>query len=285
MSARSLLLVAAALLLTVGTVLVARSWLNSQKQAPSVQDVREAPKTEVMVARTDLPAGSFVTEQNLRWQTWPDDNLPETYLVKGQAQESSFYGAVMRRTVPAGQPLISSQMVKPGERSFLAAVLKPGYRAYSIKVNETSSIAGLVFPGDRVDLLLTHKVEANGSAVQVTETVLTNMRILAIDQKLNSVDSQPRVGKTVTFEVTPKQAEILAVADDLGRLSLSLRSLASNEAELKRIQNTGVYPDDVDATMGRTATRDFEASILKGAAGNSVQVQRGSTKREEKVKQ
>lgn len=285
MSARSLLLIAAALLLTVGTVLVARNWLSSQRAQPTVQVVREAPKTEVLVARTDLPAGSFVTEQNLRWQTWPDDNLPENYLVKGQVEQKTFYGAVVRRSIPTGQPVIATLMVKPGDRSFLAAVLKPGYRAYSIKVNETSSIAGLVFPGDRVDLLLTHKVDSNGTAIQVTETVMTNLRILAIDQALDNQTGQPRVGKTVTFEVTPKNAEVLAVADDLGRLTLSLRSLASNAAELEAIRKTGVYPDEADAALGRTATRDFEASILKGAASNSVNVQRGSTSKEQKVTQ
>ncbi len=228
MSARSIMLVAAALLLTVGTMFVARSWLASQRAAPKVVVKEEKKLTKVLVARTDLPTGMFVNEQHLRWQTWPDDNLPDNYLVEGQFNSQGLYGAVVRRGISSGAPIIKGQMIKPGDRGFLAAVLKPGFRAYSIKVNATSSIAGLVFPGDRVDLLMTHKIETNGIQQQVSETVLKNLRVLAIDQTLNDQNGQPRVGKTVTFEVSPKQAEILAVADTIGRLSLSLRSLAKD---------------------------------------------------------
>ncbi len=283
MSARSIMLVAAALLLTVGTMFVARSWLASQRAAPKVVVKEEKKQTKVLVARADLPIGMFVTEQHLRWQTWPDDNLPDNYLVQGQFDSQSLYGAVVRRSIISGAPIVKGQMITPGDRGFLAAVLKPGFRAYSIKVNATSSIAGLVFPGDRVDLIMTHTIDANGVKQQVSETVLKNLRVLAIDQTLEDQTGQPRVGKTVTFEVSPKQAEILAVADTIGRLSLSLRSLAKDEAELRRIVNSGEALAEPVATRGRTATRDFEASVLKGIAGSGVSVVRGSSKQEEQV--
>ena len=135
--------------------------------------------------------------------------------------------------------------------------------------------------GDRVDLILTHKVSQGRGAQQVSETILENMRILAIDQSLNDQSNQPRVGKTATFEVTPKQAEILAVASGLGKLSLSLRSLAKDEAELERLIGGGVL-DESGASRGGTYTRDTEASMLKGYSGSGVTVVRGGIKKEEK---
>lgn len=285
MSARSIMLIAAALLLTVGTMFIARSWLANQRAAPVTEIVQQPTQTKVLVARADLPAGTFVTEQHLRWQVWPDDNLPDSYLVEGQFQSQVLHGAVVRRGIANGTPIIRTLMIKPGDRGFLAAVLRPGWRAYSIKVNATSSIAGLVFPGDRVDLLMTHKIRNTGSGLeqQVSETVLTNLRVLAIDQTLDDQDDQPRVGKTVTFEVTPKQAEILAVADTIGRLSLSLRSLAKNEAELKKLIESGKPLAETNPTRGRTATLDFEASVLKNIINSNVAVVRGTKARTEKV--
>ena len=282
MSARSIMLIAAALLLTIGTVFVARSWLNANK-APSVTAAPAAVHTKVLVARANLPVGTFVNEQHLRWQTWPDNNLPETYLVEGRFKQDSLYGAVVRRGFTAGQPINRSQLVKPGDRGFLAAVLQPGFRAYSINVTATTSIAGLVFPGDRIDLLLAHTLKGGGG--QVSETVLTNLRVLAIDQTVNDQTTTPKVGKTVTFEVTPKQAEILAVVSGLGRLSLSLRSLAKDKAEMKRLVNSEDPLEEPNARRGRTYTRGSEASVLMGFSGSGVSVVRGSNKRDEKVQE
>ncbi len=283
MSARSIILIAAALLLTIGTIFVARSWLEANKR-PAVTKAAAPVQTRVLVARTNLPVGTFVNEQHLRWQTWPDSNLPDSYLVEGRFKQQSLFGAVVRRSFAAGQPLIQSQLVKPGDRGFLAAVLQPGFRAYSINVTATTSIAGLVFPGDRVDLLLAHTLKGGGGG-QVSETVLTNLRVLAIDQTVNDQTKTPRVGKTVTFEVTPKQAEILAVVSGLGRLSLSLRSLAKNKAEMERLVNSEDPFEEPNARRGRTYTRGSEASVLMGFSGTGVSVVRGGVKKEEKVKE
>jgi pilus assembly protein CpaB len=279
MSARSILLIAAALLLTVGTVFVARNWLENQQPGPAPV-AQKAAHTEVLVARSDLPTGTFINEQHVRWQIWPDDNLPDNYLVKGKVQQAKLFGSVLRRGAATGQPILRSQIVKPGDRGFLAAVLKPGHRAYTIKISAASAIAGLMFPGDRIDLILTQKI---GKRQQVSETILSNMRILAIDQSLNDQSTKPRVGKTATFEVTPKQAEILAVASSLGKLSLSLRSLAKTDAELERLISSGQLPDDSGATRGGTYTRDSEASLLRGRSGSGVNVIRGGKAKKEKA--
>jgi len=279
MSARSILLIAAALLLTVGTVFVARNWLENRQPGPAPV-AQKAAHTEVLVARSDLPTGTFINEQHIRWQIWPDDNLPDNYLVKGKVQQAKLFGSVLRRGTAAGQPIVRSQIVKPGDRGFLAAVLKPGHRAYTIKISAASAIAGLIFPGDRIDLILTQKISKRQ---QVSETILSNMRILAIDQSLNDQSNKPRIGKTATFEVTPKQAEILAVASSLGKLSLSLRSLARTDAELEEIIKNGKPLQEAGATRGGTYTRDSEASVLRGRTGSAVNVIRGGKIKREKA--
>jgi len=281
MSVRNIILILVAVAITAGTGLVARSWISSQRP-PTVAAAPPPPvkKMLVLVADKDLPAGTFIKENSLTWQSWSDEKPHPSYLIKNRDDETRLYGAVVRRGISAGQPITSGRIIKAGDRGFLAAVLRPGYRAVSLRINATSSIAGLIFPGDRVDIILTHSVKADGPSRRVSETVLTNVRILAIDQKTDDQDSAPKLGKNATFEVTPKQAEMLSVLSDLGKLSLSLRSLAKDEAELQRLANSDDPLAEPDPTKGKTHTWDSEVShlIRRPSAMNQqkVQVIRGS---------
>ncbi len=287
MSARSIVLVAAALLLAVGTMFFVRSWLASNTQAPQPVAAPQIIETQVLVARSDLPAGTLINEQHLRWQSWPDDDVPETYMLKSETNQQDLYGSVVRRGITSGQPIIQTQVVAPGDRGFLAAVLKPGYRAFSIKVSATTGISGLVFPGDRVDLILIHTLppqEGGGTANKVSETFLSNVRVLAIDQTIDDQTDEPRVAKTATMEVTPKQAEVLAVADDIGRIALSLRSLAKDEAELRRIVERGEVIEGGPPSRAKSYTRDAEASALVGFRGPQMTVVRGGTSESMRLK-
>jgi pilus assembly protein CpaB len=139
-------------------------------------------------------------------------------------------------------------------------VLEPGKRAVSVSINATTGIAGLVFPGDRVDLILTHNIpEEEGGKKKMrraSETVLKNIRVLAVDQTVDDQTGEPEVAKTTTLEVTPKQAEIIAVVIELGRLSLSLRSLAREE-QADGDANPGSMVDDKPSF-----TLDTEVSLL-----------------------
>jgi pilus assembly protein CpaB len=280
MSVRNIILILVAVAITAGTGLVARSWIGSQRPPP----VAAAPpptvkKTFVLVADKDLPAGTFIKENLLTWQSWPDEKPHPSYLIKNKDDETLLFGSVVRRGISAGQPITSGRIVKSGDRGFLAAVLRPGYRAVSLRVNATSSIAGLIFPGDRVDIILTHSVKVDGPKRRVSETVLTNVRVLAIDQKTDDQDSAPKVGKNATFEVTPKQAEMLSVLSDLGKLSLSLRSLAKDEAELQRLAKSEEPLAEANAERGKTHTWDSEVSHLlrqpSATSQRKVQVIRG----------
>ncbi len=275
MSVRNIILILLAVVITAGTGLVARSWIDANRAPVVAAAPPPVKKTLVLVADKDLPAGTFLKENLVAWQSWPDDNPHPSYFIKNKDDERQLFGSVVRRGIVAGQPITRGRIVKAGDRGFLAAVLRPGYRAVSLRVNATSSIAGLVFPGDRVDILLTHSIRAGGPRRRVSETVLTNVRILAIDQKTNDQTNSPKVGKNATFEVTPKQAEMLSVLSDLGKLSLSLRSLAKDEAELKRLANSGEPLAEPDPEKGKTHTWDSEVSNLlrQPSATNQERVQ------------
>jgi pilus assembly protein CpaB len=291
MSARSILLIAAALLLTVGTIFVARAWLDSQR----VQVTSEAPapvKEEairVLVAEVDLPAGTFLKEEHLRWQAWPQTNIPENYFIQAATTPDDLFGAVIRRGIAAGEPITRSRIIKPGERGFLAAVLTPGYRAMSMKVGADSGVAGLVFPGDRVDIILTHGIKREGEGEhRASETILKNVRVLALDRRTDDQSGEPKLAKTVTLELTPKQVEILTVSRELGRLSLSLRALAKNEAELERLANSEDPLEEPEPTSGKTYTWDSEASVLVSwpkTDANVVSVVRGGVVKQQSVGQ
>ncbi|MHA1151449.1 MAG: Flp pilus assembly protein CpaB, partial [Alphaproteobacteria bacterium] len=259
MSVRNIILILVAVAITAGTGLVARSWLSNQRQEPVVAALPPSvKKTFVLVADKDLPTGTLIKENLLTWQAWPDEKLHQSYLIKDEANLKDLVGAVVRWAISAGEPVTIGRIVKPGTRGFLAAVLRPGYRAVSLRINATSSISGLIFPGDRVDVILTHTV----SAKRVSETVLTNVRILAIDQQTNDQTQAPKVGKHATFEVTPKQAEMFSVLSDMGKLSLSLRSLAKDQAELERIATSDEPLAEPETKRGRTHTWNSEVSRL-----------------------
>ena len=281
MSARSILLIAAALVLVVGTIFVARAWLDSQR-IPMADEVAPQPKQEearVLVAELDLPAGTFLKAEHLRWQPWPGVTLPASYITEKQTTPDDLYGAVVRRGIAAGEPITRRRIIKPGDRGFMAAVLLPGYRAMSIKIGAASGVAGLVFPGDRVDLILTHSLKKEGDVDhRASETILENVRVLALDRRVNDETGQAKLAKTATLELTPKQVEVLMVAGELGRISMSLRPLAKSEEELQHLADGGEPLSEPVPTPGRTFTWDSEASILvrwPKANENVVSVVRG----------
>jgi pilus assembly protein CpaB len=172
---------------------------------------------------------------------------------EGDFKPEDLVGTVVRVGIAVGEPVSETRVVRPGESGFLAAVLRPGFRAMTVPVNKTTGIAGFVFPGDRVDLILSHKLEKKGEdgrALRVSETVLTDIRVLAIDQSTNDQAEEPNPAKNVTIEVTPKQVEIVSLITDLGRLSLSLRSLQSDEGQIGEAGDTA-NGDEINPVLAR----------------------------------
>ncbi|MEX0697526.1 MAG: Flp pilus assembly protein CpaB [Dongiaceae bacterium] len=304
MNARGVVLVLAAIVMAGTAVLFARIWLAGERaQVPLQVAAPAAPALSVLVAKSDLPTGLFLKEEHLRWQAWPSETFDPGYLVENTHDLSTLVGAVVRSSIAAGQPITEGRVVRPGDRGFLAAVLKPGMRAVSVALTPTTGISGLVFPGDRVDMVLTQSlpIDENESsyAHRSSETVLENVRILAIDQSMQDQAEDAAPAQTATIEVTPKQVEAVAVAAELGRLSLSLRSLGRAELEaadpvrmaVNRQQIVGdttsigqpARADDKNAEphRGRTYTLDSDVSHLldaekTGGNGPVILVMRGS---------
>jgi pilus assembly protein CpaB len=323
MNVKSVILICAALLFAGGTAFVASRLMGHKP--PPVAQVQEAPGKKVLVAKGNLPAGTFIKEEDVSWQKWPVDGVNDNYLLDGQADISTVVGAVVRKGIVAGEPITESQIARPGDRGFLAAVLTPGMRAISIDVNEPSSVAGLVFPGDRIDLLLNMQftikeigpdgqLQTSDYRPQTSETVLENVRLLATDRNLNDIEGEPKKLNTVTLELTPKQAEMIKVAAQMGQLTLSLRGLGTPDGKAsgptvasaqtgstsffakqaadtqggpeagqpKDKSNSSVLGEDPAPDRGNSFTFDTEVSrpmndLMHPTDKNVVQIVRGST--------
>src|SRR4051812_5715424 len=247
MDVKKIVLLVGALLIAAVTAVMAKN-MFSGASAPEAQAGPVVPAgPEVLVATRTLSVGTIIDAEAFRYQPWPQGLVQPAYFIRGGrgTEPQSLMGTVVRNEITAGQPLTQGAIVRPGERGFLAAALGPGMRAVTVAVSATSGVAGFVFPGDRVDLVLTQEVQGGGDGppLRASETIIRNIRVLAVDQRLNARDEHgnqvPQSAATVTFEATPKIAEKIAVAQTIGQLSLSLRSLADNNSELERAIASG----------------------------------------------
>lgn len=263
-----------------GAALVARNWLDAQRAAlASAQPrpgVAPAPvQKQVLVARNTIQLGRFLKAEDLRWQSWPADGIVDRHIVKDLRPMEDVIGSVARSRIAAGEPITDERVVKPGERGFLAAVLAPGMRAISVGVNATTGIAGFIFPDDRVDVMVAVEMEIGNGDQRVkrfaTETVLHDIRVLAIDQAADDRNGKPVLGKTATLEVTPKQAEIIAVAAEYGKVVLALRGLAQQDAQSEGGLSAAVerpshtWDLDVSGVLTRKTGGDEEVGVVRGS--------------------
>jgi pilus assembly protein CpaB len=247
MDVKKVALLVGALVIAVVTAIMAKNMFAGAgaEQANAAPVVPAGPK--VLVARKALPVGTIVDAESLAFQPWPKELVQNAYYAEGMpdADIQKLIGTVVRNPITAGQPLTKGNLVGPNDRGFLAAALGPGMRAITVSVSNTTGVAGFIFPGDRVDMMLTQDVAGGGDgpSLKVTETVIRNLRVLATDQRTDSKNEEGKTVvktfNTVTLEVTPRIAEKIAVAHSLGSLSLSLRSIADNTAELERAVAAG----------------------------------------------
>jgi pilus assembly protein CpaB len=247
MNVKKVALLVGALVIAVITAVMAKNMFAGAgaTSAAAAQAVPTGPK--ILVARKALPVGTIIDQESLAFQAWPKELVQNAYYQEGapESDMTKLLGTVVRNAITAGQPITQGSLVGPNDRGFLAAALGPGMRAVTVPVSTTSGVAGFVFPGDRVDMMLTQEVAGGGDgpALKVTETILRNVRVLATDQRIDSKDADGKtIVKTfsmVTVEATPRLAEKIAVSQSLGTLSLSLRSIADNTAELERAVASG----------------------------------------------
>lgn len=231
---RIFLLILAALIVAGGTGFYLLDGLR-----PPVQTVAEVeaapppPPSEVYVPAVELGVGSIILPEHLGRMRIDSAAITAEMVMADDAGSTLLLGSVARQTLPKGVPIARSATVQPGDRGFLAAVLPQGKRAISIPISETAGLSGLVLPGDRVDIILTYSVSGDvidaERDIRASETVIMNLRVLALDQRLRSEDADagvaPPIAQTATLEVTPQQAEIVTLATTLGDLSLVLNSV------------------------------------------------------------
>lgn len=259
MDSRKVILLLGALIVAAISAFMARSLIIGSP-APQANAVAMAPVAngpEVLVATKALPVGTILDATSLKYQPWPKELVENAYYIKkGGFDPRSLMGTVVRNAITAGQPVTQGALVKPGDRGFLAAALGPGMRAVTVPVQTQTSVAGFVFPGDRIDLILTQTVPGGGDGppLKAAETIMRNLRVLATDQRTDNGVGEDgkavvRTFSNVTIEATPKIAEQIAVAQTLGSLSLSLRSIADNSSELEQAIASGdvSMPDDPKA--------------------------------------
>ena len=206
---------------------------------------KSAPMTEVLVAVKKLSVGSQIKKEDLKWQPWPETAVFKGAIVKSKQKDPEkleIVGKTVRREVVDGEPVTEAAVIADvkGSGNFMAANLEPGMRAMGVKVSADTGVAGFVSPGDRVDVLVTYQVKLptsdqpySAGIVQknASQVILSNVRVMAVDQIAKEGARDAKVSKTVTVEVTKSQSETLALAAKMGTLSLALRRLGEQAEE------------------------------------------------------
>ena len=272
---RTIAFIAVALGIAIGAGLMVNAYLGAQRTqiAEEIKAKQKVvpptiPVARVLVAKQDLVVGTFVKREDLHWQLWPEESITPAYVTDSKLLDAgksdqkkltidNFIGGVVRQPIASGQPLVLGLVAKAGERGFLAAVLQPGMRAMSVPVSSTSGISGFILPGDHVDVLWDVKKSAKGA--QFTQTLFRDLRVIAVDAKTNATGATP--AKTITLELTPFQTEAMSLAQNMGGIEFTLRSI------VPETDNDNVLEDESGsllATVGLARSDGIEKGALLG---------------------
>jgi pilus assembly protein CpaB len=227
-----------------------------------VQPVAQLQTVDVLVAKSEIGLGQSVSPENLQWQTWPAATASDNFIKRSRRPDATteIAGSIARAPFIAGEPIREQKLVKANGSGFMAAILPTGMRAISTEISPETGAGGFILPNDRVDVILSKREKSpdqNGPDVVSSEIILTNIRVLAIDQAPKEKDgSNALVGKTVTLELKPEQAETLARARQSGTLALALRSIAdvnmvenaADDRALKRGESVNVVRYGVESS-------------------------------------
>ncbi|WP_298365851.1 Flp pilus assembly protein CpaB [uncultured Bradyrhizobium sp.] len=205
--------------------------------------VAQLPTVDILVAKTDIGLGQAVKPEDLQWQTWPAATASASFMRRDSNAEAikDVTGSIARAPFIQGEPIREQKLVKADGSGFMAAILPTGMRAVSTEISPETGAGGFILPNDRVDVLLSKRdknPDRNGADIVNSEVILTNVRVLAIDQAPKEKDgTNALIGKTVTLELKPEQTETLARARQSGVLSLALRSIADNNSPETKIDD------------------------------------------------
>ena len=218
---------AVAAIAAFGAAWIAKNIVGGPRQVETIEKTVGA--TDVLVAAANINLGDSVHAQDLKWQQWPQEGVTPGLITRSADPDAptKLAGAVARAPFIAGEPIKEQQLIKISEGGVMAAILPSGMRAISTPIREETAAGGFILPNDRVDVILSHKMKVGSKEEPVSEAVLRNVRVLAIGQEIETKGGEKFAsGKTATLELTPRQAELLALAQSMGEISLSLRSLA-----------------------------------------------------------
>ncbi|MHB2166637.1 Flp pilus assembly protein CpaB [Alsobacter sp. R-9] len=257
MNPARLLVLGIALVAGVVAAYLASGTSEAPAPAPVVQ--QSIRTTDVLVAAVEIPLGSTITGKELRWQTWPADGTSPGMVTKAEQPNAltEFGGAIARMAMIPGEPIRTEKIIKANQGGVMSALLPSGSRALAITIDNrgANTAGGFILPNDRVDVIRTSRDEAaskvTGTDVFVSETLLRNVRVLAIGQNIQERNGEKVVvGETATLELDPRQVEIISLAQRLGQLSLSLRSLQ----DANKADNVAARTDDDSLTIVRYGT-------------------------------
>jgi len=217
---------------------------RSEPPPPAPAPVAQLETTDVLVAASDIGLGNKVSAQELRWQTWPAVAAGANFVRKSERPDAinQLAGSIARAPFAAGEPIREAKLIKGPGSGYMAAILPEGMRAISVEISPETGAGGFILPNDHVDVILTRRdkaaEKAAGTEIHVSEVILNNVRVLAIDQTVEEKNGQRVVvGKTATLELSPRQSETLALARQQGTLSLALRSLVDFNSKDKPVED------------------------------------------------
>jgi pilus assembly protein CpaB len=256
------------LTIAVGAGGIAAYLASGSDNKPPPEPVAQLQTVDVLVAKSDIGLGQTVTPEDMLWQTWPAATASNTFIRRSQRPDAAtqIAGSIARSPFVAGEPIREPKLVKGNGSGFMAAILPAGMRAISTEISPETGAGGFILPNDRVDVILSKREKNVGSSggpdIINSEVILPNVRVLAIDQAPKEKDGQNAVvGKTVTLELRPEQAETLARARQTGTLALALRSIA----DVNMVEN-----QSEDSTLRRGET----LSVVRYGIASSTTTQK-----------
>lgn len=241
-----------------------------------VVEEREVSEVDVLTVTRDFAVGETIKADELVWAPWPKSNVVDGFFVQTTAPASieELTGAVVKQALYKGEALLPQKVVKKGDQGLLATLMDPGMRAVSIEISAESASGGFILPNDRVDIILTYEQNADADRGiperTIATTIVRNVRVFAIDQNFstNEEGETSRIGRTATLEVSPKEVELLALAQQKGDISLALRPLNQEISGTDRDPRTELLEGDTEtAGAGITIIRNSQPAPA-GVGGN-----------------
>ena len=219
---------------------------------------KQVSEVQVLVARRDLAIGDRLATSDFEWAPWPELNIVDGYLTEASNPDATqnMAGAIVRIPIFNREPIMPAKLVVANDSSLMAALLTPGMRAISVEISTESASGGFILPNDKVDVILTHEVQVQTEQMVTerpsTTTIIKNVRVLAIDQvfKPDENGGSSQIGNTATLEVSAKEAELVALSQRMGTLSLSLRPWSDAGDSMGRESRTDMLTGDGGAGAG-----------------------------------